>query len=119
LARLYIWKAACVVIIQHRIAHFDGQPALAVHRVAGIDGQIQQHLLQLMRIGIGIPKPGGHLGFQFHRFAQHALQHVIHAAQHHTEIDNVRLQRMTPGKASSSAASLAPRPTAVIAYPPA
>lgn len=47
---------AGIITIENRIANFDGQLAVPLHGVARIDGEIEQRILHLVGIGIGVPE---------------------------------------------------------------
>ncbi len=68
-----------IVGIQHRVAGLDGDAAAACHRVARVDGEVEQRVLQLRRVDQGVPQPAGHDRLDLDRIAQAAAQHVLHA----------------------------------------
>ena len=72
------------------IVGLDGQPASSGHGVAGIESQIQQHLLDLARIGLDIGQIGFELAHQLDLLADGTPQQVLHAADDLVEIDRRR-----------------------------
>jgi hypothetical protein len=58
------------------VARSHGQPTAAGHRVARIDRQVEDHVLQLVGVGMDPPQPLGQRGFQAHAAAQRMRQQV-------------------------------------------
>jgi hypothetical protein len=98
LARRHFRLVQDVVIVQHGVVEFEREPAVALHRVARIDGQVQDHVLELVRVGHGGPQAACHHGLDLHRFAEGAPQQLVHAAQDAADVGRHRLQRMAARK---------------------
>ena len=84
--------------VQAGIAGADGQPALAAHRVARIDGQVEQCVFHIPGVGQRVPQVGGNHRVDLDAFAQRAAQHVVHATHQPAGIDHLRRQRLASAK---------------------
>lgn len=56
LARCHLVMGAGIIVVEMRVAQLDGQLALAIHRIAGVDRQVQQRILDLRWVDEGVPE---------------------------------------------------------------
>ncbi len=92
-------RAACLVDVD--VVREDIEAATLRHRVARVDGEIQQHLLDLPRIGANMADVGRQLHDHFDMFADEApqaLSFVILAGTVMLGSRNGRLQQLLPVK---------------------
>ena len=94
----HIGMQAGVGGIERDIAQGERQATALVHRVARIDGHVQQHVFHLVRVDQGMPQAVADEGFLGHRLAQGAADQLMHAAQQASQVRHQRLQRLTPRK---------------------
>ena len=95
LAGRHVGVALRVGIVERGIARFDREPAVAVHRVAGVDREIQQRVLHLERIDERIPQAARHDRLDLDAVAERAAEHVVEAAHEAAEIHDLRRERLT------------------------
>jgi hypothetical protein len=76
-----------VFIVQGHGRGFEGDMAMSLDRVAGIEHQIHQHLLQLASIGPHRAKPGRHPDFEGDVGAEQPGQHVTGALDNRIDIE--------------------------------
>ena len=69
----------------------DDQPAAVGHRVAGVDRQVHQHLLDLARVGLDRAGLADGADVELQVLADQAPQHAIELADDGVEIDDARL----------------------------
>ena len=70
LSRHYLRTGAYVAVIEHRIGDLDCQFASLFHRVACIDGEIEQYTFQIVAIRQRAPQAASEHGLNFHRLAK-------------------------------------------------
>ena len=80
----------------------DEAPALG-HRVAGVDGEVDEDLLQTRRIHLHEPRVTGRLGHQLDVLAQNAPQHLAEVAQHGVGIHGPRRGDLVTGESEQLA----------------
>ena len=71
------------------VPQFDGDPAAARHRVARVDHEVHQYLLDLRRVRQDRREIGPHVHGDLNVRADHPLQHVLHVV--HEVIERNRL----------------------------
>ncbi len=81
------------------IGGFDGQAAAAFHRVAGIEGEIEEGGLKLVRIDKDRPHPVGQPGRGRDLVAQRVPRQVRHAGNDIVDVDRLRVDRFAADKA--------------------
>ena len=74
----------------------DRKPTALRHRVLGIEDEVEQRHLDLMRIGERGRQTLRHRDRQFHRRPDRTFQQVHHAAQKRPHIDRLDLQILAP-----------------------
>ena len=67
----------------------DGQPAAARHGVAGVDGQVHDHLLDHAAVAMNEGILRGRLKFERDGFAEEPLQHLGHVADDVLQIERL------------------------------
>ena len=77
--------------------------ALAIHRVAGVDGEVEDRIFEL--IGIDPDRPDIGLAFDLHLdpFADRAVEQVAHLAQQLPRLDRAWQQGLGPGEGQQPA----------------
>ena len=76
----------------------DGElPALG-HRIARVDREVQQRVLELRRIDQAFPQAAGHHRLELDRLAEGPVQHVVETAHEAAEIDHLGLERLPPAE---------------------
>src|SRR5581483_11662919 len=71
---------------------------MAVHRVPGVDGEVEYRVLDLARIYQRVPQSARNDGLDFDLLAQRATEHVLHSLDEPADVDDLRLQRLTPAE---------------------
>ena len=91
-ARLDLGMGPGVGLVQGHVAGRERQPAPVRHRVAGVDGQVEQDLLDLPRVGLDAP--GGRIerGRDLDVLADHATQQGLDSGHDGVQIQHARLQ---------------------------
>ena len=74
----------------------DHETAAVGHRVAGVDGQVHQHLLDLAGIGLDRARFADGADVELEILADQAPQHAIHLADDRVQIDDARLDDLAP-----------------------
>ena len=95
-----------VGIVQRRIRHLDGQLARALHRVAGVDRQVEDRVLDLGRVHGGGPQPAGHDGLDLDGVANRAAHHVLKPQHQFADVDDLGRQRLPPPECQQLAGQL-------------
>jgi hypothetical protein len=72
--------------------------AFALHRVAGVDGEVDDRILKLVRIDVGRPRIRGHVEVHHDPLAERAVEQVRHAADQLGRVDPLGQQRLRPSE---------------------
>lgn len=80
------------------VAGADRQRAATVHGVTGVDGKIDDHLLELSLVGLHQPQIAAMIEFKFDICADQPPQQIGRFAQHLGHIENLGLQRLLARK---------------------
>src|SRR5262249_2065097 len=86
--------AARVLLIELNVGGLDRQLAAFGHRVASIDGQVDQHLLDLPGVGANQAEIGRRQHYQLDIFADQTAQQLIQTCQQVVRIKNSRLDAL-------------------------
>ena len=76
----------------------DDELPAARHRVAGVDGQVDQDLLDLAGVGQHRAQPGGQVGGQLHVLAQGAQQQLLDSFDDVVEVQHAGLDDIAAGE---------------------
>ena len=76
------------------VARADRQRAAVRHRVAGIDGEVDDHLLELVEVGLDRPEVAAVHELQLDLLAEQPLQQDREVRQHVAERQHLRPQRL-------------------------
>ena len=76
----------------------DGQDAAARHRVAGVDGEVHQHLLELAGVRPGEAQAGRELGAKLDVLADDPAEHPVDAGDDGVEVDGPELEQLAPAE---------------------
>ena len=68
-----------------------GEPAAVGHRVAGVDGEVDQHLLDLAGVGLDRPQVGRDASLQLDVLAERAAQQLLELGDDVVEVEHLRL----------------------------
>ena len=92
--------------VQRGVGDLDGEPAGAVHGVAGVDRQVQDRVLELRRVDLGGPQAARDHHLDVDLLAQGAPHHVFHAGQQAADLDRLRLERLAARERQQGAGQL-------------
>ena len=81
-------------LIEIDVGGFDRQAPAARHRVARVEDQVHQDLLQLSGVGADGVEPGRQLRHQFDAFADQPAEHLAHPDDQCVEIDRRRMEHL-------------------------
>jgi len=78
-----------VLVVQRDARRLDAQPAAAGHGVAGVDGEVQEYLLELT--GVGVHRAGGGIERrgELDVFAEQPPQHAVHVGDHGIDVEHL------------------------------
>ncbi len=102
----HVGLGARIEFVEHGVAQFQGQLAALGHGIAGIDRQVEHHLLELVRIDHGGPQAAGDHGFDLDVLADGLAQQLVEIAQQPAEVGRLRPQRLAAGKGQQLARQL-------------
>ena len=88
-ARLGRRMRASIAFVERDIRSFNGELAAARHRIAGIDRQVHDDLLDLARISLGRAQVGSRHHHQFDILADQAGKHSEVFRDHRIQIENL------------------------------
>src|SRR2546428_3180075 len=71
------WPSHQVRFVEEEIARFNVEPAAIGHRIAGVDGQVQQHLIELGRITDDRPEVLGEVRADLNRSWEGVLHDLL------------------------------------------
>ena len=81
-----------VAAVEFHVRRFDRQPSAVGHRVARVDHQIQQYLLDLARVCLHAAKFSARQERHVNVFADHAREHPDHSRDRVVHVQHARLQ---------------------------
>ena len=81
-----------IVFIQRHLPRLNRELPAARHGVGGIDHQIDENLLELRRIHHDEADPWRERNHQVDMLEYEPLEHRLHAADDHVDVENFRLQ---------------------------
>ena len=84
--------------VELRVPRLDGEFAARGHRVAGIDGEVQNHLLDLARVRNDLPHVIREHAHQVDVLADEAPQHLFHPRDDAIRLEHPRLQHLLAAK---------------------
>ena len=79
---------------QRGVARADAQLASGRHGVPGIDGQVDESVVELVRIGLNVPQPGRQIDVQRDVFAAGADEQGVQPVQGGLYIHGARVERL-------------------------
>ncbi len=97
-----------IAIVEMRVCHFQGQLAAIGHGIARIDGEVENGIFQLVRIGQGVPQAARDDGFDLDLFTEGPAEHLAQIADDASQIDGTGRQRLTAGKSQQLAREARP-----------
>ena len=68
--------------------------AASRHRVAGVDDQVHENLLDLPRVGPGAAEIGSEVRLQLDVLTDQPAEHLVHSGHHRVEVEDLRLQHL-------------------------
>ena len=89
---------ADLVGLQGDVGGADAHHAGAVHRVAGVDREVDDGVLELVRIDVGRPGVGGEVDLDLDPLAQRPVEQVGHAGDQLAAVDPLGQQRLGAGE---------------------
>lgn len=84
--------------IDHHVGGLDDEAAALRHGVAGVGGEIHQHLADLPGIGAHPAQVFGGDDHQFYILAQHAQQQILHLRDDLVQVEDFRFQHLLAAK---------------------
>jgi hypothetical protein len=97
-----------VAPIERGVRHLDGHRSALGHGVARIDRQVEDGVLELAGVDLGVPRLGGDVELDGDALAERMAQQVGQVAHQAGDIGRLRRQRLARAKARSCWVSLAP-----------
>ncbi len=82
------------MFVEMAVGGLDGEPPAVRHRVARVDGEVDDRILELVRVDRGVPQPAGEHGLDRHRLADRAVEQFRHALHQPVDVDRSDLERM-------------------------
>ena len=90
--------AAAVGVVHIDVARLNDQAAAVRHRVAGVDGTVHQHLLELTGVANDRPQGGVQPRVDRDVFADGAREHTKDVGHHLVEIEGGGMQHLLPAE---------------------
>ena len=78
------------------VARRDRQPAAVRHRVAGVHGEVDDHLLDLARVGTDDPEVRRREELELDVVAEQPLEEPTDLGEHRVQVERARLQHLPP-----------------------
>src|SRR5574338_81701 len=85
------------------VAGVDAHHSLAVHRVAGVDREVENRMLELVRVDISGPGIGGEIDLDADALAERPVAQVGHPRNQLAAVDPLWEQRLGPGEGQQPA----------------
>src|SRR5438128_8728510 len=82
------------IFVDIDIRRLDRQLAAVGHRVSGVDDEVDEHLLDLARIGLDAAESTAEDGDHLDVLADQAAEHLVHLADDVVEPEDARLQEL-------------------------
>ena len=86
---------------------FEGQGTLAVHRIAGVEGDVDQCGFELAGVDACIAGLIGQFNLHMNACTGNALEHLADILHALADIEHLRVQWLAPGKGEQLAGELA------------
>jgi len=96
--RRYTGVFGHISLIQPYLRRFQGQPAAIGHSIAGIDHQIQQHLLKLPRVSLNDGQVSRQVCFQADMLPNQPSEHFLKLKHHLIEVNQFHFQHLPPAE---------------------
>ena len=96
LARLKVGIRGSIGIIEKAIRRLDGELSAIGHRIARVEGQVDDRILELIGVDEAGPQAPGLHRFDLDRLAQRALQQIRQPDEQIVQIGRARRQRLLP-----------------------
>ncbi len=87
-----------VGVVEMGVGGLDREPPAVGHRVAGVDGEVEDRVLELVGVAEGQPQAAGHHHLELHPLAERPAQQLVHRADQPVGVDRPRLERLAPGE---------------------
>src|SRR6266852_1981429 len=97
-ARLHRWARSRVFLVDNRVLRLDGQRAPYRHGVAGVHGQVQQHLLELSGIRFYAPERVTQSKTKLNVFPNQPSQELAHLSDQLIHVQNFGLEHLHPAE---------------------
>ena len=105
--------AGGVALVERGVGCLDGQLSAVGHRVARIDGEIEDGVLQLVRVDARAPEPAGQNDLDGDLLADRSSQEIRHFGDQPVDVDGLGFERLLSRKGEQAlrqeAARWAPR----------
>jgi hypothetical protein len=97
-ARRQVGVRGRVRLVYVDVAGLDDQPAASGHGVAGVDGQVDQDLLDMTLVSQDVSQVGGEAGDQLDVLAERPLQQLEDVGDRYVEVQHARLHHLAAGE---------------------
>ena len=87
-----------VLLVDVHVRGLDRQLASLRHRVARVDDEVHEHLLDLTWVGLHAPEPRFEDGDDLDVLADQAAQHLVHFAEDVVQLKNSGLEKLLPAE---------------------
>ena len=87
-----------VLLVDVHVRRLDRQLASVRHRVARVDDEVHEHLLDLTRVGLHAPERAAEDGDDLDVLADQAAQHLVHLADDVVQLQDPRLEKLLPAE---------------------
>jgi len=83
-----------VGVVDEEVLGFDGEPAAQRHGVTGVDGEIEENLLKLARVGFDAAERIAETQAEFDVFANQAAKEFAHVGDEFVEVEDFGLENL-------------------------
>ena len=87
-----------IAVVEIGVGGFDSQFAAVGHRIAGIDGEIEDRGFELGGIDFDRPDTAGADDFERHVFAERTAEKIGKPVEQPVDVDRGRIERLLPGE---------------------
>ena len=99
LAGHHVGGLARVFVVEHHVRRLDHEPAAGGHRVAGVDDEVHQHLLELAAVHLdgADVRLGAHVDRDV--LADQPAEHLVQLGDERVDVEERRFHELLPGEA--------------------
>jgi len=82
------------MLVENDVGGLNGERAALRHRIAGVDSEVHDHLLNLAGVGLRAPQGRINPQVEVNALRDQAAQHLVHLGNDGVEVEHLRLQRL-------------------------